>query len=343
MAKITDVAKLAGVSTATVSRVLNMQNTVDPELALRVRKAAADLGYRLNGVARSLRRNESSLWAVIIPDITSPIYTTMVRGIEDVAQAAGYSIVLCNSDDDGSKQAAYISVSLSLRMAGVIICPASESSTDVSPLLEGRTPVVILDRKIDDARIDSVLVDNEKGAEDATRHLIASGYRRIACVTGPRIASTASERVRGYENAHRAARRRIDPDLIYHTQFREAAGYRAIGELLALPDPPDAVFVASNLLTLGVLRYLAQHRVPIPQGLGVVGFDDLPWQDLVAPGLTTVEQPAYDVGRVAAQSLIQRMTDTESAPSTVTLPAQLIVRESSRGPAGTTVSAELGL
>jgi LacI family transcriptional regulator len=340
MANIGDVAKRAGVSTATVSRALNRQSSVDPALAQRVMEAAAELGYRPSAVARSLRRNKSSLWAVIISDITNPFYTTMVRGIEDVAQAAGYSVILCNTDEDGGKEAAYIWVSQSLRVAGAIICPASESSTDVSPLLDGGIPVVIVDRKIDDGRVDSVLVDNAGGAADATRHLIASGYRRIACISGPRQVSTAADRLGGYTEALRAAGREIDPELIRYTDFREGGAYAAIGELLALADPPDAVFVANNLMTLGVLRYLAEQRIPVPHALGVVGFDDLPWPDVVGPGLSTVGQPTYQVGRAAAQTLVRRMTDAESAPSTVTLPTQLTVRESSRPAARVAVSAD---
>jgi LacI family transcriptional regulator len=281
-------------------------------------------------VARNLRRNKSSLWAVIVSDITNPFYTTMVRGIEDVAQAAEYSVILCNTDEDGGKEAAYISVSLSLRVAGVIICPASESSTDVSPLLDGGIPVVIVDRKIDDDRVDSVLVDNAGGAADATRHLITSGYRRIACISGPRQVSTAADRLAGYTEALRAAGCEIDPELIRCTDFREGGAYAAMGELLDMADPPDAVFVANNLMTLGVLRYLAEHRIPVPDALGLVGFDDIPWPDVVGPGLSTVGQPTYQLGRAAAQTLVHRMTDAEGAPSTVTLPTQLIVRESSR-------------
>jgi LacI family transcriptional regulator len=214
-------------------------------------------------------------------------------------------------------------------MAGVIICPASESSTDVNPLLDHGVPVVIVDRKIDDDRVDTVLVDNEHGAAVATHHLISSGYHRIACVSGPRTVSTGADRLAGYESALRAAAYDVDPDLVRCTDFRERGGYGAMGELLALTDPPDAVFVTNNLMTLGALQYIAEHRIPIPQTLGVVGFDDLPWPYLFGAGLSTVRQPAYEVGRAAGELMVRRMTGTNNAPSTVVLPTELIVRDSS--------------
>jgi LacI family transcriptional regulator len=262
------------------------------------------------------------LWAVIISDIGNPFYTTMVRGIEDVAQSTGYSLVLCNSDENAEKEARYIADSMDLRMAGVIICPASESSTDVSPLLDQGTPVVIVDRKIDDDRIDTVLVDNEGGAAEGTRHLISAGYRRIACITGQLSVSTAVDRLAGYTAALQEAGRAVDPDLIKCTDFRESGGFAAMEELKALPDPPDAVFTTNNLITLGVLRYLSQH----PTQIGIVGFDDLPWLDLLASELSTVGQPAYEIGQAAAKRMVERIRDFSSAAATITLPTHLTVR-----------------
>lgn len=328
MTTIYDVAKHAGVSPATVSRVLN-GHRVDPALAQRVNQATAELGFRRNAVARNLRRSRTTLWAVIISDIGNPFFTSLVRGVEDAAQAAGYSVVLCNSDEDLKKEADYASVAVSEQMAGVIISPSSERSSDVDSLLEARIPVVTIDRSIRGVKIDSVRVDNAQGAAEATAHLLAGGYRRVACITGPRRATTASQRLKGYEHAHREAHLAVDPQLVRHADFRQQGGYDAMSALLSLPVRPDAVFVANNLMTVGALACLTDHGIGIPDGMGVVGFDDIPWAQLIRPTLSVVKQPTYEVGQTAGHLLIQRIAQPSRPPSTVILPTSLSIGHSS--------------
>lgn len=328
MATIYDVAKRAGVSPATVSRVLN-GHRVDRALVDRVNQATAELGFRFNAVARNLRRSRTTLWAVIISDIGNPFFTSLVRGVEDAAQAAGYSVVLCNSDENLKKEADYFSVAASEQMAGVIISPASERSSDVSVLLEAKMPVVTIDRSIRSAQLDSVHVDNAHGAAEATAHLLESGYQRVACITGPRRATTASQRLKGYERAHRAAGTAVDPQLVRHADFRQQGGYDAMSALLALPIPPDAVFVANNLMTVGALTCLADNGIDIPTGMGIVGFDDVPWAQLIRPSLSVVQQPSYEVGQTAGHLLIQRIAQPSRPPSTVTLTTSLTIGRSS--------------
>jgi LacI family transcriptional regulator len=328
MATIYDVAKHAGVSPATVSRVLN-GHRVDPALAHRVNQATAELGFRLNAVARSLRRSRTTLWAVIIADIGNPFFTSLVRGVEDVAQAAGYSVVLCNSDENLKKEADYAAAAVSEQMAGVIISPSSERASDVSSLLEAQIPVVAIDRSIRSVKVDSVRVDNVQGAAEATAHLLAVGYQRVACITGPRRVTTASQRLKGYESAHRAAGVAVNPQLVQHADFRQQGGYDAMSSLLALREPPDAVFVANNLMTVGVLACLADNRIGIPGGMGIVGFDDIPWAQLIQPTLSVVKQPTYEVGQTAGHLLIQRIAQSSRPPSTVVLPTTLSIGHSS--------------
>jgi LacI family transcriptional regulator len=328
MTTIYDVAKHAGVSPATVSRVLNGQR-VGKALAERVHQATAELGFRRNAVARNLRRSSSTLWAIMVSDIGNPFFTSLVRGVEDVAQATGYSVVLCNTDESLKKEADYLSVAASEQMAGVIISPASERSSDVSQLLEAKMPVVTIDRSIGKAQLDSVRVDNAQGATEATAHLLASGYRRVACITGPRRVTTASQRLKGYERAHRAAGIAVDPALVRHADFRQQGGYDAMSALLALPTPPDAIFVTNNLMTVGVLACLADNGIDIPADIGIVGFDDTPWAQLIRSSLSVVEQPAYEVGQTAGHLLIQRIAQPSRPPSTVVLHTSLTVRQSS--------------
>jgi LacI family transcriptional regulator len=324
MTTIYDVAKRAGVSPATVSRVLN-GHRVDPALVKRVNQATVELGFRLNAVARNLRRSRTTLWAVIISDIGNPFFTSLVRGVEDVAQAAGYSVVLCNSDENLKKEADYASAAVSEQMAGVIISPSSERASDVSTLLDARIPVVAIDRSIRGVQVDSVRVDNAQGAAEATAHLLGVGYQRVACITGPRRATTASQRLKGYERAHRAAGVPVDPQLVQHVDFRQQGGYDAMSSLLALPVPPDAVFVANNLMTVGALACLTDNGIGLPDGMGIVGFDDIPW----AKTLSVVKQPSYEVGQTAGHLLIQRIAQPSRPPSTVILPTSLSIGHSS--------------
>jgi LacI family transcriptional regulator len=332
MRTIYDVARLAEVSPSTVSRVLNGKQTVDAELAERVRAAARALDYRPNAVARNLRRSRTNLWAVIISDINNPFFTSLVRGVEDVAQDAGHSVVLCNSDEDPEKESRYISAVLAEQMAGVIISPTNRVG-NLQQLLAAKAPVVTIDRQVRGAAVDAVLVDNEHGAQLATDHLIEQGFGRVACITGPRRVSTASARLRGYRAALRAAGRPDDPELVRYADFREEGGREAMSDLLKAAAP-DAVFVANNLMTTGALEALAEAGVPIPAGMGIVGFDDVPWAGFLQPPLTTVTQPTYELGRTAATLLLDRTTTPDRPPSVVTLPTELVVRGSSRGRTG---------
>jgi LacI family transcriptional regulator len=329
MSTIYDVARRAQVSAATVSRVLNGRHTVDPALAERVNAAVAELGYRRNALARNLRRRQSSLWAVIISDVTNPFFTSMVRGVEDVASSAGYSVVLCNSDEHFEKEANYITAALSEQMAGVIISPSSNRIDGVSTLLEAKCPVVVIDRELGGIQGDTVLVDNEDGAFRGTAHLLQQGYERIGCITGPRWLSTASGRLRGYRRALTEAGRPPDDALVRFADFRERGGYDAMASLLDGPARPDAVFVANNLMTVGALECMADRGLAVPRDLGLVGFDDIPWADLVRPTLTTVIQPTYEIGSTSAQLLLRRIDDADAEPRRVLLHTQLRVRESS--------------
>lgn len=329
MATIQDVARLADVSAATVSRVLNGLTTVRPDLAERVNEAVRELDYRPNAVARNLRRSRTSLWAVIVADVGNPFFTAVVRGIEDVAQSGGYSVVLCNSDEDPVKEDLYLSVAVAEQMAGVIIS-SSGRSRRIQSLVDGGTPVVAIDRQLPQADVDTVLVDNERGAELATQHLIDSGYRQIACITGPRRVTTAAERLRGYQRGLKASGMRYDETLVGVGDFREQGGYLAMSSLLERQPRPDAVFVANNLMTVGAMECLVDRGLSVPGEVGVVGFDDIPWAHLVRPSLTTVAQPTYELGRTAALLMAERIAAPSRPRSMVRLVTTLQVRDSSQ-------------
>ncbi|MFI6938649.1 LacI family DNA-binding transcriptional regulator [Streptomyces sp. NPDC050418] len=337
MTTINDVARAAGVSPATVSRVFN-GGRVTAERAERVRRTAAELGFAPNRVARSLRMKQASVIGLIIPDIENPFFTSLARGVEDAAQQTNLSVVLCNSDEDVDKERNYLEIAAAEQMAGVIVAAASRSRTDLTVLAQRRMPVVAVDRRPRGASVDAVMVDNEHGGEEATQHLLSSGYRRIACIAGPEGTSTSEERLAGYRAVMRDHLREsgagpLPSEWVRHADFRVEGGRAAMTELLALPGElrPDAVFVANNLMTVGALEALREVGIE-PPAVGVLSFGDVPWASLVRPSLSTVQLPAYDLGWTAAGLLQERIAGVEKPLQTVVLRTALQVRESTAGP-----------
>ncbi|MEV0798988.1 LacI family DNA-binding transcriptional regulator [Kribbella sp. NPDC050281] len=328
MPTISDVAARAGVSTATVSRALNGKATVDPDLAARVRTAATELGYQPNGLARALRRQEAAVVALIISDVENPFFTALARGVEDVAHEVGYSVVLCNSDENAEKENRYIDIAIQERVAGVILSP-SGTATSVAKLASRGTAYVAVDRPLPVQDSDAVLVDTRQAAKQATAHLVAQGYERIGCITGPAGVRTADDRLAGYRDALRSAKRRSTPKLVRRTEYKAAGARRAALDVMSQPEPPDALLVANSAMAVGVLQALQERGIRPGRDVGLVSFDDAPWAELVDPPLSVVAQPAYEIGAVAARLLLARIADSSRPPTTTTLGARLIERASS--------------
>ncbi|MFI5587628.1 LacI family DNA-binding transcriptional regulator [Amycolatopsis sp. NPDC051758] len=329
MATISDVAALAGVSTATVSRALNGKSTVDPALAERVARAVEELGYTPNGLARSLRRRETAVLALIISDVENPFFTAIARGVEDTAQAAGFSVMLCNSDENTAKERRYVEVAAQERLAGVIMSPTTGDS-DVRPLTTHGTPIVTVDRRLGSEDCDAVLVNSRAAAREAVGHLVAQGYERIGCIAGPQGITTADDRLDGYRDGLRDAGRKYSAKLVRRCEFRESGGRETAVQLLTKPDPPDALLVSSSTMSVGVLQTMAELGLRAGRDVGIVSFDDAPWATLISPALTVVAQPAHAMGQLAARLLLDRIADGGTRPaSTTTMAAQLVIRGSS--------------
>lgn len=325
---IRDVAAVAGVSPATVSRVLNGKVVVAPELSERVRAAVDSLGYRPNGLARGLRRRATMVVGVVISDVTNPFFTSMVRGFEDVAQAAGYSVVLANSDEDLEKERCYLEVAVAEQMAGVALCPTSSTRTDVSVLDSYGIPVVTVDRELRGGRVDSVSIDNNAAARQATEHLITQGCRHIAFISGPTTASTGERRLAGYRAALRSAKLTA---AVRRADFRVEGGYRAAQELLDAAPETDGMLVSNNLMAVGALQALQERGVALPDDLAFASFDGVIWAQILHPTLTVMEQPTYQIGRRAAELLLARIAEPDTPVQRVVLPAELRVGQSSAG------------
>lgn len=329
MPTIADVARAAGVSTATVSRVVNGNTDVDPAMAARVRTAVEQLSYRPSRLARSLRTRRSAVLGLIISDIRNPFFTDMVRGVEDVAFANSYSLVLCNSDEDLIKERDYLKLVVAESMAGVVLAPASAQETDLSGLTGAGVPVVTVDRRAPDPTVDVVLIDNTGGARLAVEHLVDAGYRRIGFISGPTAISTGAERLAGYRAAVRSRKLGTGAELIRYADFHETGGRAAMTRLLTADQHIDAVFVANNLMTLGALEAIAAAGLTIPDDIAVVGFDDMAWAPLLRPSLTTVAQPTYQLGAQTARLLLDRINGSTGPGREVVLAPSLRVRASS--------------
>jgi len=324
-----EVADLADVSMATVSRVLNGSNKVDPLLAERVRAAIVTLKYQPSRVARTLAGSRSTLLGLLVTDIQNPFFIELMRGVEEVSQEHGYLLVICNTGEDSRKEQQYIEILAAEQVAGVVIVPTQERLPWTEQLTLRHIPLVAVDRRVRDRSIDSVLIDNALAAKEAAAHLIANGYRRIAIITGPRSATTANERVLGYRQALMEAGIPLDSTLELHGLFNEEAGQRLTHTLLNLDLPVDAILTANNRLTVGALRTLHAQRKRIPADIALVGFDEVNWAvpDLVS--ITTVTQPAYELGRTSVTRLLQRLQQPDTPRQEIILQHHLLVRESS--------------
>jgi DNA-binding LacI/PurR family transcriptional regulator len=328
MATMKEVAKLAGVSVATVSRVLNNQPNVSPELRSKVLEAVKELSYQRNRVARSLRARRSRIIGLIISDIQNPFFTSLVRAVEDVAYEHQYAVFLCNSDENVEKETLYVDLMCAEKVAGVVISPTCETDSPSQKLIEVNIPVVAVDRRMLDLAVDTVMVDNVGAAFELVSHLIDDGHRHIAAVLGTPIATTGHERREGYVQALKAHGLPILPDLIRTGPPKETVGYRLTGEFLDLSDRPTALFTGNNLLTVGALRAIYERGLRIPDDIALGAFDELDWMSLVEPPLTVVAQPTYELGRTAADLLLKRIEDGTRPPQEVVLKPTILIRQS---------------
>ena len=326
-----DVAKRAGVSIATVSRVLNNSSNVNEATRVKILKAIKDLKYQPSRVAKRLRSKSMSgnLLGVLIPDIDNPFYVDVLRGIEDVAYKNNYAIIMCNFGQDEKKEKLYLEILQSEAIDGLIAAPAREDDPQLKKMVKEGLPVVCVDRGLTDIDVDVVLVDNEKGAFGAVDHLIKSGYSRIAYIAGLPTIPSSRYREKGYREALIANGLAVDEQLVRYGNSKHESGVELCDELLSLPNPPDAVFTGNNLITLGALETIHRKGLKIPQDIAIIGFDDMYWSNSLNPPLTAVRQPAIEIGKRAGELLIQRINDPERPTIQMMLSAELMKRSSS--------------
>jgi LacI family transcriptional regulator len=308
--------------------VVNNKEGVSAMLARRVEAAIQKLHYRPNLLARSLARQKTQTIGVIVSDIANPFFPDIVRAVEDSAQNAGYSVLLCNSDDNSEKESRYIELLLSKRVDGIILnkTPGPLSAAHRQLLTDQNVPLVLLMRTCANLKADLVRTDDERGAAEATAHLARIGYRRIGLVGGPLDNSTGRSRKQGFLKALEENNLTPSEDLLFEGDYRIDSGFRA--GLALLPRRPEAVLVTNYLMTVGFMTAADEIGMRCPEDFALVSFDDYPWLNCFRPRLTTIELPKYGLGEAATRTLLERIEGKSTRATTVTLASQLRVRES---------------
>ncbi len=329
MASMNEVAKRAGVSIATVSRVLNKSDNVNEATRLKILKAIKELKYQPSRVAKRLRSKSVSsfLIGVLIPDIQNPFYVDVLRGIEDIAYKNNYAIIMCNYGQDEKREILYLDILQSEAIDGLIAAPVDESDQRLKNIIRNGLPVVCVDRGLTGIDVDIVWVNNEEGAYSAVSHLVKSGYKRIAYISGLTSIPSSRMREKGYRRALETSGL-LSKDLIKYGNSSYESGMALCAELLDLPEPPDAIFTGNNLITLGALETIHKRKKQIPGDVAIVGFDDMFWSSSLNPPLTAVRQPAYEIGKRAGELLIQRISDPQRPCIQMTLNTELMIRSS---------------
>lgn len=342
MYTIRDIARLAGVSVATVSGVLNNKPTVKPVLVERVKKAMDALDYHPDQVARSLRVRRTSTIGMVIADVTNPFFTEVIRGVEKEAQSNGYSVILCDANEDPDLEQHHLSSLFARRVDGVLLAETSSSSIRESRIHK-RFPIVLIDRVPPGFTGAAVITDNFTAAYEGTRHLIELGHHKIAIITGQLSLSNGLDRLEGFRKALQEQHLLLPDEYLQRGNFQLDSGYQCGLELMRLPVPPTAVFSCNNKMTLGLMRALGELRVNCPETLSVLGFDDFEWSAYFTPRLTTIAQPTYEMGRQAMQMLLRILQESDGNDDNaggihrtiVKLKAELRVRDSTAAPAPT--------
>ncbi len=326
------IAAKLGVSAMTVSRALNGRPNVDRKTRERVLNAARKYGYTPNHIARSLALRKTQTIGVVVPEISHSFFPEVIRGIEDAVYAAGYHLILTNTAEDDSRELDAIMTLQSKRVDGLLISTA-QTVTDHSAYEETirqGVPIVFFDRVVQNIGATCVSIDDEDCCSRITEHLIGHGYTAIAHLSGPSTVSIGKGRLKGYKKALARHGMKIRPELIVESGFHEKGGYVAMETLLQLParERPDAVVAVNDPAAFGAIKAIQEHRLRIPQDIAIVGMTDDIRAELALSPLTTIRQPAYEIGKSAARALIEEIEEKEKPGRKITVQTELAVRKS---------------
>ena len=324
-ATIKDVAEKALVSSITVSRVINGRSNVHADTRARVLAAIEELQYIPNDTASNLRSSQTTMLALLLPTIVDSFWMTIARGVEDEAEARGYGVLLCNTDDDTIKEARYLESLLRRRVAGVVIVPTTESGPQLQRLRRQGLPLVQIHRKVSQVEADVVRADSYGGARALTTNLIDDGARTIAYIGGLLSTSTGCDRLAGHQDALTAAGITVDPGLLKLGRYSEQTGYLLVKELLRAPIRLDALAIGNSRQAIGALHALAEARLRVPEDVAIAAFHDSADLDEYSPFMTSVIQPAYDIGRIGTRRLFERIAGQHTRFEEFILPNRIVM------------------
>jgi LacI family transcriptional regulator len=332
---IKDIAEETGFSYATVSRALNNMYGVKPDTRDKIMSVARARGYTPNAIARGLVKKQTHSIGLIIPDISNPFFPEVASGVEDGAREKGYSVFLCNTNYESEREAHYLQLLVEKRVDGIILASGFQSSPSINPISSSMPPVVSLCSRFDNVNSSFVMIDNERGGFLATKHLIEQGYQRIGFIGTHGEGVTESQRFKGYRQALAKFNLPFEESLVFAGNLKRETGYQIIKRIIAGKDYPRALFVENDLMALGVIQGIKESGLRIPGDMAVVGFDDIAFASFPEIGLTTVRQPKYEMGKLAAEILLERILNKEiREPKRYILEPELIIRTSSCKPVG---------
>lgn len=325
---IKDIAEIAGVSKATVSRVLNNTKPVSDEIKERVQSVIDETGYRPSSLARSLSRQRTGILGLIIPDVANPFYAELVKGMSEVAKAYHYNILLCNTFREHEKEREFLELLEDKEVDGIIFMTFEFHKYQKAFFDRYRKPIVTVNRHFEGQEIPNVDIDNEAAAYSAVRYLIELGHRRVGIISSSKTDDTAIYRVDGYRRALEEAGLSAEEDLVVESDYHFKSAYEGARQLMTLEDPPTAIFCLNDELAVGAIKYLNDTGRSVPEDVSVIGFDDVPLASMFIPSLTTIRQPIYEMGATAARLLIKRVKDEPLEWNQQTLPFELVIRNS---------------
>lgn len=329
MATMKEVADEAQVSIATVSRVLNNTGYVSPDLELRVRQAMEKLQYHPSQLARSLRRQETRTVGVLIPQLNQPFFSTLAYAVEKSLFAQDYRTLICSAEEDGDKEKEYIEMLLRQRVEGVVVVPTGHSAENLKPLIQRDIAIVLVDRDLAGLQVSRVLSDNFTGGYTGMKHLLELGHRDIGVIGAPAYSEAMVQRLAGVRKAldEYGANRR--PELLITGSMHQfEMGHTATRQLLQQTPHPTAIFALTDVMAVGVMHAAAEADLNLPDDLSIMGYDNIPMSSFSIPALTTISQPIYEMGEMAAERLLAHIHDPSLPDETITLQTDLIVRQS---------------
>lgn len=323
-----EIAKLAGVSSATISRVTNNEPGVSPKTAIKIRRLIKEYGYVQNAIARGLKTSNSKTIGFLVPDISNPFFPAVLSGIESLCVKNGYNLILQNTNQNTLREINAIDMLLQHRVDGLIAIIVDGEGNQLEQFTTMGIPVVLIDRLTRKGEYDSVIIDNMGGMAQGVEYLAQLGHKKIALIHGPtNISPCGEERMTGYLTAMRNAGLKVVKEYIIDGNSTEEGGYLCTKELIQSPNPPTAIFTVNNFMTMGAYKALADARVRVPKEVSLLGFDDFSLAAYLSPPISLMSRPTVEMGRIATEMLLERLTQGVNLPSRkVVLPTNLTIR-----------------